>query len=506
MAKTMIPMDGLKGVNEYLDTRHHLNFDVDQNINDFGRVVFAAGYDVSMREVLCNLLAGKGLLLPNIQICLSVNLKAILGVEGLQTKLRSALSKLDTAVDKFIKNTGIESILGRLDSALAEMTQIANMINFCGKPLVPISITNTLENAMQSFLGKGKKIINDIGEMIPDKVGGCLSFDGQEFNKTLFTGGILGDISKNWDRVRNGQLTQSELDLIEERVTSVVAEVEDLIVSENNTDSVVEFGGSDFGDTTAPLNTELGVLHNPEDAGIQGNARIASQLQSLYSRLAGYQVIDDNGKVYENVFKLFLDDNMIGLLRRPQNPEPTVSTQEPIFNYCGDIIGYTTNITQQEQVISSGLPPVATPTVPPGFKANGLPTSTESVFIEPTVVSLDTSYSETVITNTNVPTQVLFSQDITILKNESWLYTVTAIARFKSTGQTTVIKKSGVVFDFNDTPTMSNDSVTVERIGSNIGTNWDVTVQLNGSNIEIFVTGQDNADIQWKVKFEVEKV
>ena len=75
--------------------------------------------------------------------CLSVNLKAMLGINGLQQQLKNALSKLDVGVDKFLQHTGINSILSRLNSALGEITQIANMVNFCGKPITPISITCT---------------------------------------------------------------------------------------------------------------------------------------------------------------------------------------------------------------------------------------------------------------------------------------------------------------------------------------------------------------------------
>ena len=38
MANPMIPLGPLQSVNEYLDTRHHIDTNVTGNINDFGRL------------------------------------------------------------------------------------------------------------------------------------------------------------------------------------------------------------------------------------------------------------------------------------------------------------------------------------------------------------------------------------------------------------------------------------------------------------------------------------
>lgn len=508
MANPMTPLQSLQSVNEYLDTRHHLDTNVTGNINDFGRVVFSAGYDFSTREILCNLLAGRGLLLPNIQICLSINLKAMLGIDGLQRQLRNALTQLDTAMDNFLQHTGISSILGRLDSALAEVTQIANMVNFCGKPITPISITNTLENAMQSFLGRGQALIDKIGSMVPDQIGGCLAFDGQDFNLNLFNGGLLGDLATDWERVSTGGLTQTELDLYEQRITEIVTEVATLIEDENNTNSVVDYGGSDFApNDDVPLNTNMGVVHNPESTGIQGNATIASQLQSLYNRFAGYPVIDSNGNAYDNIFKLILDDKMIELLRRPSQPEQPIITQEPIYNYCNEIIGYkTTTSNTTTPAISSGVSP-ASPIVAPGFKANGIDTSDIANIVSGIGTTVVVDYAtESLSTTDATPTEVVFDEPLTIAANESLLYTITAVGRLKSNGSTTIIKKIGVVYSFDGTVTVSLDNITTQIYGDNTGLNWDAYIQNLNSELKIYVKGQDSTEISWKVKLEYEKV
>lgn len=380
MAKTMKPIENLESVNDYLDTKHHVNLDITENINDFGKVVISPGYDFTTREIICSLLAGKGLKLPNIQICLSVNLKRLVNLDPdigkIQPELQSEIEKLDNTFDRFIDHTKIDNVLGRINDSLSEITNIANMINFCGKPITPIAIPNTLENAMQSFLGRGEGLATNIGSIIPSKLGGCLGTNDL-FNRDIFDGGILGDISNNWERVINQELTPEEIEDYTTRINEIVDDIDNLIEEENNTNSVVDLGGSEFGQR-GPINTKIGVIHNPEAAGIQGNTRIASLLKNSYDQLAGYPVIDSDGNVYDNIFELFVDESLLDLLRNPVSPSPEISEQQPVYNYCGEIVGYTKVVTQEEQNKSLGDEPSSDNINDPGNNTSAISTTEET--------------------------------------------------------------------------------------------------------------------------------
>ena len=368
--------NGVASVNEYLDTRHHIKTDVTGQVGDNAKIVVKSEYDYTMREIICNLLAGRGLKLPNTQICLSVNLKAIIGTPGIQQELLDALDDLDKQFDEFMDHTNIENVLGRINKALAEVTQIANMINFCATPVDPVAIPNVLEQTMDSFLGAGKSLINQIGNMIPDQVGGCLSFDGQEFNLNLFNGGILGDLSADWLRIKGGQLSQNELSAFSARINSIKDNLKGLIDRENSVIGTEKLGGSSHAndtDTNTSLNTGMGVLHNAEEAGIQGNTRIASLIKALYDKFAGYPVVDADGNVYNNIFELILEPGMLDLLRADIDPSPDISATQPVFNYCGEVVGYTTSFDQTSPKESTGETPVDPSS--PGFNAGGFPTN-----------------------------------------------------------------------------------------------------------------------------------
>ena len=117
----------------------------------------------SLKEIICSLLAGNGIKLPNLQICLKINIGRLLPMIPAQlAELRNALEEAEAAMDEFIAHTNIDNALARLNSAVAEFAAIANMINFCGTPVVPRAIPNVLKDATGSFTGAGKDILDTL--------------------------------------------------------------------------------------------------------------------------------------------------------------------------------------------------------------------------------------------------------------------------------------------------------------------------------------------------------
>ena len=135
---------GLSSANDYLDTRHHIS-GTQAAGTDALRGVVSAEYSFTLRELLCGLLAGNGLKLPNVQLCLHSNIGALLGLPNIQSELNDALTELQSSMEKFMDHTKFDQVLGRLNGVLAEGQNVANMINFCSTPVDPIAIPNMLE-------------------------------------------------------------------------------------------------------------------------------------------------------------------------------------------------------------------------------------------------------------------------------------------------------------------------------------------------------------------------
>ena len=173
-------------------------------------IVISAEYDDALKEIICSLLAGKGLKIPNIQVCLRISLNEIIG-NTISGELQDALTELSNAMDDFLHHTQIDEILGRLNNTIAEITSIANMINFCAIPLVPRPIPNLLEDAMGSFLGAGQDIIDTIGRFKDVRQCGNLA----AFSSEDFIGGLFAQFT---DQFRQ---KQDRLEEIFENITEI---------------------------------------------------------------------------------------------------------------------------------------------------------------------------------------------------------------------------------------------------------------------------------------------
>lgn len=345
---------GLENVNDYLSGKHHLSGAVSLG-SDALKIVAGANYSFSLRELICSVLGGHPFNLPNIQISIFANINALLGLDKLQAAIQSALAGLADAFSSFMDSLSIDSVLGKLNTILGEAINVANMINFCGKPINPVAIPNMIEGAFGSLLGKGDAIITKIG--FPP-ISESLSFDSNgdpvfSVNAFINDSGVLGDIARNYDAISIGEYgPASAVDELVNKINNITNEINELVAAENNIKGAYDIGGSDFAPSTSDVcSTKLGILHNPSSGGIADNTRIAASLKGVYDQLAGYPVQYINqttGEVteYPNIFHTFVTPEVLAILDQDVNDNTTVAEQIPVFDYCGNIIGYTTNTLQ----------------------------------------------------------------------------------------------------------------------------------------------------------------
>lgn len=325
---------GVKNASEYLGRTVSIPRAID--ITPEG-IVGRKETSYSMREIVCSLLAGNGFKLPNIQICLKININRLIPElpAGL-AELQNALNDANSALEAFIAHTNIENVLGRLNAAVAEFAAVANMINFCGTPVVPKAIPNVLSDMLGSFTGKGQDLLDTLGKMTD--VGGCIGTDGK-FNPDIFdknSNSVLGRLAKNWEDLAN--VPQEEFDNLAKDLRKFSKDMKNLIEFENN------FGGGATegkgGSSFAPVdrvNKAVGIVIDTDNMSMQNAQRIGSSLQSVYNSLKAYEV-DGKGN---NIFHYILEPEMIARLGRQTPPDPVVGTRVPVYDYCGKITGYT---------------------------------------------------------------------------------------------------------------------------------------------------------------------
>ena len=348
-------LNGVKDASEYLN-RTTIEVPESVTVNPQDGTVTAQTQSYSLKEIICSLLAGNGIKLPNLQICLKVNIgRLIPEIPAALNDLKEALEEAEAALDEFIAHTNIDNALGRLNAAVAEFAAIANMINFCGTPVVPRAIPNVLRDSMGSFTGAGKDILDTLGTMADGDIGGCIGADGK-FNPDLFTGGLLKQLGDNIDNLLG--MPASLKDSILSDLNGFSNDIKNLIEFENNFKGTESNGGSVFAPTTR-VNTNVGVAVDQDNMTLSKSQQYANNLQSLYNSLKGYEV-DSAGN---NIWHYLLEPELIAKLNNDGDPSVSLSDLFPIKDECGRIIRYETLTTQAIQEISVGGP-AAVPSQP----------------------------------------------------------------------------------------------------------------------------------------------
>lgn len=365
---------GLKDVNEYLNrTTIEVPTNVDIDPTDPDNPVQVSKSSITLKELICSLLAGNGLKLGNLQVCLKVNLNRLLatvnenGLKDELGELYGALEDAEKAMDEFMEHTGIDEAFNRLNKIMSDIATISNLINFCATPINPKPIPNVLRQAFGSFTGNGKDILDGIGTMLDSDVGGCIGGDGG-VNFGIFQGGALKDIGAVWDNILNSNVTdiQQELNRIKLNLDQSVTDMRNLMDLERNFSSANNHGGSMF-TPVSRVNTDVGLITPVDGMSLSDANNVGSQLRTLYPQLKDYEV-DENGK---NIWYYLLEPELIAKLEAQDDNTVTPTERTTVYDYCGKPIGFTEESV--DEVTSTGTP-VTTSTLPAQNTARTDPT------------------------------------------------------------------------------------------------------------------------------------
>ena len=117
---------GLADANEY--PNRTVSVPTSATVDPTGKVTTTELY-FTMRELICSLLAGNGLKLPNVQICLKANLGRLLNNAGINWQgglvdLYTAPNEAEKALEEFTAHTDIENVLNPMNAGIAEFAAV----------------------------------------------------------------------------------------------------------------------------------------------------------------------------------------------------------------------------------------------------------------------------------------------------------------------------------------------------------------------------------------------
>ena len=349
--------NGLSSFNDYISPTVNNTTNL---LGDSSLVGVQAEYSYNLKDMICALLAGQGLLLPNLQICLTVALDEILK-NPLQGELKDALESLRDSMDSFNEHTGIDNVLKNLNGVISEVAAIGSMINFCADPVNPKSIPNMLEGAFGSFLGKGSDILNAIGAIGPDNMCACVGLDGK-FNFSSLNSGALKTISDNLSDILDGSFAAGSLSSLISSINSNVNDLESLISLEGLLNGAYSNGGSSL--HGGECSSQLGLPRSQGvgtsfKGGVKDATNVANNLSATFDKLGGYPVAGIAGtgmagQEFNNIFEVLVEPEMLALLKKGNNYDALIQEKTPIYDYCGNITGYSTTTLHGEATPTSG--------------------------------------------------------------------------------------------------------------------------------------------------------
>ena len=525
--------NGLRDAADYLNPGRHLQ-DLPDPVGELERLIPPTLQDAELKEIICQMMAGGGFLLPNSQIAIYQNLANLLDILS-GGALYDILGPLLDLYETYLYHNSIDSVLGRLGDRTNEISSVASMLNFCNQPLDPVPIPTMLEGSMESFLGSGQDIIDQLGTFAPSGTsgtggtgststgtgtGGTGTGSGTrdnildaiipgQFNTNFFTGGLLGRISDRYDDVISGNLERSWLDEIEASVLRVSNTIKDVMDRENNVNSIHSKGGSEFAQRSREENPHRGmaVLFNSDSESVQSISSIAGRLRALYENLGSYPVTAKDGTKYNNIFETFVEADMLNLLSAQQNPIPTVSERIPIYDYCGEVVGYTHERIQGQPEKSLGDEPQ--PIRTPGFQSGGLPT--DPMAAAQRITPESDTWQRREIRSNNVTTTddndmiVTWSERITPLTDTIWFADVQAVGKRTNGTDVTSIRVECIIQNRNNMVTIEGTEGNKTVFNSIGAENYDLILEATSEFI-VKVKGDTGHDVDWALRIIYQQV
>ena len=457
---------GLADANEYLNRT--VSVPTSTTVDATTGTITQTESSFTMRELICSLLAGNGLKLPNVQICLKANLGRLLNNAGVNWQggladLYTALNEAEQALEEFTAHTDIENVLNRMNAAVAEFAAVANMINFCGTPVQPRAIPNVLSDMFGSFTGEGKRLLDNLGSMADSDIGGCIDANGN-FNP-IFNGGILQQIQNNLSNLAN--LPQTTIDGFVSDLQAFKSDITNLINFENNFGATgatyATTDGSNFAPTTR-IHTGVGTGIDPSTLTYNQAHGMANTLKSNYDSLKGYEV-DGNGN---NIFFYLLEPELIAKLDAESNPISDIDNSTPVYDYCGKVIGYTTSSVQGDTRTSEGS--AASLSTQPGLAGlstagqvvHGAPSTTTNLAgTTTTVTSSGSTGSGATTLNLSVSTASATTNPSLSYNNQTGVLTYTPpdLSQYTTTANLAPVALSNDFYSLNNIPSLTVPTV-----------------------------------------------
>ena len=310
-----------------------------------------------LKDIICALLFG-GLdnMLKGPLLCVNADLDKLLtdnfpGVPSI-ADLKNELKDLKDQITAFEQHSGIKDMLGRVNGAIAEVQSLLALDGMCKIPLKAPLIPDIMKQIIDAEFANANAILNDLGRLTKPQL--CLNGDGGigtgSYNPESILGQLQGHIKRGAD------IPGQQLDILKNRLSGVSTALKASINRElfpdfrhkHNLLTGAPYAGEAAVVTLAAAPALANQWNPPYPPGTAPNFKdTMNTAQSLVANVkqTGSYPADVNGIRSMNIWPGLLGPGLYGLAVNALTPQdPLFAQQEPVYDYCGKLVGYTSTI------------------------------------------------------------------------------------------------------------------------------------------------------------------
>lgn len=330
----------------------------------------------SLKDIICALLFG-GLanMLKGPLLCVTADLDKLIdeylpgvpGIADLQNELKGLRDELKAATDAL----GIKDTIGRVNAAIAEVQSLLALDGLCKIPMKAPKIPDVLNQIIDAEFAEMNAILKDIGRLTKPQL--CLSGDGGISTGSYNPSSILGSIQKHGGRMAD--IPEQKLNGLLNRVKGIRTALNKSINRQlfpdfrhktNLTTGKAYVPGQTFAQAglvpsgapnanapvpvitlapPPPLSNQWNGPYPPADTpNLKEATNQAQALVGNVRKTASYPVKSD-GIVTANIWPGLVGPNVYALAVTALSPQdPFFAQQEPVYDYCGKLIGYESTV------------------------------------------------------------------------------------------------------------------------------------------------------------------
>lgn len=335
-----------------------------------------------IKDIICALLFG-GLnnMLKGPLICVQADLDKLIGeYTDLPTlkDLKAELISLKGDLKAFEESMGIKDMLSRVNGAIAEVQNLLALDGLCKIPLKAPAIPDVLSQVIDAEFAQANAILNDLGRLAKPQL--CLNGNGGLSTGAYNPNSILGSIDGHIKKM--GKIPDSAATNLTNRLKGVRTALDKSI----NRQLFPDFRHKHNLLTGAPYAGEASVITlaaapavanqwNPPyppsgTSNLKDATSMAQSMVGSVKQTASYPA-NINGIQHTNIWPGLLGPEMYGLAIAALTPQdPLFVQQDPVYDYCGKLVGYTSTVISGDPNAAGGNPASGAEPNPPQTNFN----------------------------------------------------------------------------------------------------------------------------------------